>query len=210
MDIPWDNFPKWLEGDLALYWITGKPGSGKSTLMKYLHNDPRIPALLQHWSGELSLTIAGFFFWNSETEVQMSKLGLLQTLLHYAIGNDCKLIPTLFPERWRSYMLLGGSLYHWSMSELLRAFKILISDSSRAFFFLIDGLDEFDGEVPSLRTSSRMPCHREQMSRYVWQADLGSSLRMLSSKCPLFNLNFSQPMTYTSSPPKSCVEIACF
>ena len=149
-DIPWDNFVKWLEGDSALYWITGKPGSGKSTLMKYLHNDPRIPALLQHWSGELPLTIAGFFFWNSGTEMQMSKLGLLQTLLHCAIGNDCKLIPTLFPERWRSYMLLGGSLHPWSMSELLRAFNILISDSSRAFFFLIDGLDEFDGEGAEL------------------------------------------------------------
>ncbi|PMD22533.1 hypothetical protein NA56DRAFT_570112, partial [Hyaloscypha hepaticicola] len=149
-DIPWDNFVKWLQEDSALYWITGKPGSGKSTLMKYLHNDPRIPALLQHWSGELPLTIAGFFFWNSGTEMQMSKLGLLQTLLHCALGNDCKLIPTLFPERWRSYMLLGGSHHPWSMSELLRAFKILISDSSRAFFFLIDGLDEFDGEGAEL------------------------------------------------------------
>jgi len=149
-DIPWDNFVKWLEGDSALYWITGKPGSGKSTLMKYLHDDPRIPALLQHWSGELPLTIAGFFFWNSGTEMQMSKLGLLQTLLHCAIGEDSKLIPTLFPERWRSYMLLGGSLHSWSMSELLRAFNILISDSSKAFFFLIDGLDEFDGEGTEL------------------------------------------------------------
>jgi hypothetical protein len=149
-DIPWDNFVKWLEGDSALYWITGKPGSCKSTLMKYLHNNPRIPALLQHWSSELPLTIAGFFFWNSGTEMQMSELGLLQTLLHCAIGEDCKLIPTLFPERWRSYMLLGGSLHPWSMSELLRAFNILISDSSRAFFFLVDGLDEFDGEGAEL------------------------------------------------------------
>jgi len=47
-------------------------------------------------------------------------------------------------------MLLGGSLHSWSMSELLRAFNILISDSSKAFFFLIDGLDEFDGEGTEL------------------------------------------------------------
>jgi hypothetical protein len=47
-------------------------------------------------------------------------------------------------------MLLGGSLHPWSMSELLRAFNILISDSSRAFFFLVDGLDEFDGEGAEL------------------------------------------------------------
>lgn len=31
----WDNFLKWLQGGGSMYWITGKPGSGKSTLMKF-------------------------------------------------------------------------------------------------------------------------------------------------------------------------------
>ena len=31
------DFPLWLrDPDASLYWITGKPGSGKSTLMKYI------------------------------------------------------------------------------------------------------------------------------------------------------------------------------
>lgn len=33
----WDSFPKWLTGTTRdSYWITGKPGSGKSTLMKFI------------------------------------------------------------------------------------------------------------------------------------------------------------------------------
>ncbi|KUJ12838.1 uncharacterized protein LY89DRAFT_699451 [Mollisia scopiformis] len=65
------DFVKWLSNDEDLYWITGKPGSGKSTL----HN-------LMRWSGSKPLVTAGFFFWNSGTVMQMSKMGLLQALLH--------------------------------------------------------------------------------------------------------------------------------
>jgi len=33
----WPSFPAWLEGDVKQpYWITGKPGSGKSTLMSFV------------------------------------------------------------------------------------------------------------------------------------------------------------------------------
>jgi hypothetical protein len=32
----WSNFKDWLISDSQLYWVTGKPGSGKSTLMKYI------------------------------------------------------------------------------------------------------------------------------------------------------------------------------
>ncbi|KUJ13754.1 uncharacterized protein LY89DRAFT_752926 [Mollisia scopiformis] len=32
----WSNFKAWLETDEPLYWITGRAGSGKSTLMKYI------------------------------------------------------------------------------------------------------------------------------------------------------------------------------
>src|SRR5690348_6917526 len=37
-DPAWDDFVKWLESDGGhpIYWIRGKPGSGKSTLVRHL------------------------------------------------------------------------------------------------------------------------------------------------------------------------------
>lgn len=76
------GFMKWLLGDQNLYWITGKPGSGKSTLMKYLFDDKRTLDAVSAWSRGNELITAGFFFWNSGTAMQMSRMGLLQTLLY--------------------------------------------------------------------------------------------------------------------------------
>lgn len=36
----WNDFVAWLEEGDGLYWIAGKAGSGKSTLMKYIASHP--------------------------------------------------------------------------------------------------------------------------------------------------------------------------
>jgi hypothetical protein len=148
----WSNFVHWLKSDSSLYWVTGKPGSGKSTLMKYLQSDPRTSEHLETWIGIYPIIVAGYFFWNSGTAVQMSKLGLLQTLLYGAISNNLDLVSVIFPRRWKSYQFFGGDLRDWSMTELIQAFQILISHDSMRFFFFIDGLDEFDGDGAELAT----------------------------------------------------------
>ena len=40
------SFLKWLSNDQPLFWILGKPGSGKSTLMKFLANHKQTSAML--------------------------------------------------------------------------------------------------------------------------------------------------------------------
>jgi hypothetical protein len=45
----WDNFKNWLGSDSQLYWITGKAGSGKSTLIKYICERE---AVSNHFSAE--------------------------------------------------------------------------------------------------------------------------------------------------------------
>lgn len=141
----WNSFVQWLRSEETLYWITGKPGSGKSTLMKYLRAHLEIGTHLEHWSGHSQVTVAGFFFWNSGASMQMSELGMFQTLLHQAIEHNKHLIPKLFPRRWSQYAIFGKDLRPWSIEELSQAFETLISDKSSKFFFFIDGLDEFEG-----------------------------------------------------------------
>jgi hypothetical protein len=148
--VKWDSFTQWLHSEQSLYWITGKPGSGKSTLMKYLYDDPRTPENLKLWAKGHQLAMSGFFFWNSGSSMQMSKMGLLQSLIYEIIKDDLRSIPQLFPDRWRSYELFGIDLHPWSWAELFLAFKQIISNNSKRFLFFIDGLDEFDGDTAEL------------------------------------------------------------
>jgi hypothetical protein len=44
----WSPFGTWLQSNTGLYWIAGKPESGKSTLLKYLHSDSRTVKFLKN------------------------------------------------------------------------------------------------------------------------------------------------------------------
>jgi hypothetical protein len=92
-DMPWDNFAEWLQHGDNLYWITGKPGSGKSTLMKYLFCNIRSIDHLRRWSNGEELVVAGFFLWNSGGDLQKTQNGLLRSLLHQCLARHRELIP---------------------------------------------------------------------------------------------------------------------
>ncbi|KAK8116354.1 hypothetical protein PG984_012856 [Apiospora sp. TS-2023a] len=45
----WDSFSDWLRSTGTVYWISGMPGLGKTTLMKYLLNQPELRKYLDLW-----------------------------------------------------------------------------------------------------------------------------------------------------------------
>ena len=47
---PWSNLAKWMREADGIYWISGKAGSGKSTLMKHIYDDARTQRLLENWA----------------------------------------------------------------------------------------------------------------------------------------------------------------
>ena len=59
---PWSNFVEWLTTGSAKYWISGKAGSGKSTLIKYIYKDPRTIEALKAWAGSGELLVPTLFF----------------------------------------------------------------------------------------------------------------------------------------------------
>lgn len=52
-----DQLQRWLREGSGMFHISGKLGSGKSTLMKFLVGEPRTRSLLQQWAGKSSLLI---------------------------------------------------------------------------------------------------------------------------------------------------------
>ncbi|KFA80366.1 hypothetical protein S40288_10153 [Stachybotrys chartarum IBT 40288] len=146
----WDSFPIWAKSNKPFYWVTGKPGSGKSTLMKYLSEDPRLTRLLKVWERDNVVYRAKFFLWNSGSAMQMSRIGLMQSLLYQTVSGFPQIIPHLFPERWGYAKYFGYDYRPWNWIELSGAIRRMVSDKTRNFFFLIDGLDEFDGDCGEL------------------------------------------------------------
>lgn len=150
---PWDNFVTWIANGAGIYWIQGKAASGKSTLMRFIWDNPETLSNLDTWSANSQIVLARFFFWNSGISEQRSQTGLLRSLLSEVLNRHRGLIPTVFPEEWENKSALAAhdmpiSPEAWSLVRLQKAFSQLISGANARlkFCFFIDGLDEYEGD----------------------------------------------------------------
>lgn len=97
------HFMEWLRSSgstQSIYWLSGKAGSGKSTLMKYICSHARVQTELQTWSGDYPLIVASFFFWRSGTELQKSQEGLLRSLLFEVLRKCPSIISKVIEIKW--------------------------------------------------------------------------------------------------------------
>ncbi|KAJ4288662.1 hypothetical protein N0V90_011899 [Kalmusia sp. IMI 367209] len=138
------RFLEWLENGDGIFWIAGKPGSGKSTLMKFLDNHHAVEDALRLWAGSGTLYRSSFYFWNPGTHMQKSLQGLLQSLLYGILSTCPDMIYDVCKERY-------GSQIHepWSVPDLkhcLARVETAKTDSTSKFYFHVDGLDEFNGD----------------------------------------------------------------
>lgn len=125
-------------------------------MMKHLFRNPRIFSSLEAWSGNSPGITSGFFFWAAGTELQKSTVGLLRSILYESLqdmlfgplNQDDSVLQSLFADRWNQFISYGGGLHAFTFSGLRRAFELMISDASKKFLFMIDGLDEMD-EYPN-------------------------------------------------------------
>ena len=129
----WDNLSEWLGTGRGCYWINGKAGSGKSTLMKYILENHRTTEALQQWSRSSELVVASFFFWYAGTPLQKSQVGLLRALLLDVLNSRPDLVPVLFPDLYHS-MISNQSCLTISLTynELRSAFLNLCSSIPKA------------------------------------------------------------------------------
>ncbi|KAI0128349.1 hypothetical protein BJ170DRAFT_721005 [Xylariales sp. AK1849] len=142
-------FASWLKSGCGIFHIAGKPGSGKSTLMKFIIEHQSTQDLLQQWAGHKKLVLASFFLWKPGDRMQNSLRGLIHGVLHSVIRYVPDLACVLFPHY--KNLTLEELLKRWNVdirgAMMTEAFERLIAereflDVHRVCFF-IDGLDEF-------------------------------------------------------------------
>ena len=145
---PWDNFIQWLESGYGTYWINGKAGSGKSTLMSFLCQDDRTMESLRRWSGNLSkkVLMPKFYFWSGGNKMQKSIEGLLRSLVWQVLQS----LPDL--DVTSSALDSRDTIPAWTERRLQTTLRSILQQSSGSHLFclFIDGLDEYEGDQVDL------------------------------------------------------------
>ncbi|EKJ75807.1 hypothetical protein FPSE_03987 [Fusarium pseudograminearum CS3096] len=150
-DCTWQHLPTWLKSNSGIYWLAGKAGSGKSTLMKFIHSDERTMDYLEAWSGDSDLVVANFFFFAQGYPEQKSQVGLLRSLLHQLLSHDATLAEIVLPNAWREASRENQKkqegLTMPSIAEMEKALEDICNlyRATKKIFFLIDGIDEYEG-----------------------------------------------------------------
>jgi hypothetical protein len=146
----WDDLGEWLRSGTGIYWISGKAGSGKSTLMKWMFFAPKTRMFLSAWAADCDLTTASFFFYHLGSEEQKSQEGLARALLFNVLDADHSQIQASLPKMWREvYGKDRTTLDPPSPAEMQDAFAklgIVAEKNAKKFCFFIDGLDEYSGD----------------------------------------------------------------
>ncbi|PWY92323.1 hypothetical protein BO70DRAFT_357437 [Aspergillus heteromorphus CBS 117.55] len=142
------SFNSWLLSGDGVFHISGKLGSGKSTLMKLICRDARTESRLKKWADEHELVMARLFFSKPPILCQDPMRDLLHSLLYQCLKSSPGLVKVAFPEKWDKIKSMPMIVYnHFTLDTLLEAFGRLVENCGAQRYricFFIDALDEFD------------------------------------------------------------------
>ncbi|KAF9773449.1 hypothetical protein IL306_008731 [Fusarium sp. DS 682] len=173
-----DGLLEWLSQDSGCFWVSGKAGSGKSSLLKYVLGEKRFHDAVRTWAcsrGDAQLSLGTFYFWYAGTPLQKSHTGLLRGLLFQILTARPGLDLRLFPDVCREILTdrIRGTL-DLSEVELKLAFSRLMDviPTDMRICFVIDGLDEYSGDL-------------NELCNLFSQATQSSSIKILLSSRPI-------------------------
>jgi hypothetical protein len=136
----------WMNSEDPLFWISGKAGSGKSTLMKFIVKDERTVEQLNQQLKDY--VVYSYFIWNSDTVMQRTLKGLYCSLLHQVFQKH----PQIMTQFLDSHISLNEkrSPSDWELPELKNTLKESLRSHNQQVCLFMDGLDEFDRHITPL------------------------------------------------------------
>ncbi|KAM0080694.1 hypothetical protein ACKRZS_007163 [Fusarium odoratissimum] len=155
----WASFNSWLQSDDEIFYIMGKPGSGKSTLVKFILDQEQTQDLLRRWSPDA--IIMSYFFWKIGSEEQNSIKCLWCSLLYQRLQDQQQLI--LMIRQHFSHLSSHSECHDWSIKDLQDVWSYIPKLDTRHICMFIDGLDEvrnqdgFSKLAQSIQLISQLP-----------------------------------------------------
>ncbi|KIW20683.1 hypothetical protein PV08_01260 [Exophiala spinifera] len=143
---PQSDFVKWLSSGSEIFWISGKPGSGKSQLMDFIYQNLKPGnscfTSLEAWAAPNRVHVLDFWFFKPATSVLLKTMqGFWRSLCFQILSKDKSLIQKAIHD---GKIADRGSLTFrpWTDKELASWFTYLLSATEHHYLLLLDGLDE--------------------------------------------------------------------
>ncbi|SPJ73845.1 related to small s protein [Fusarium torulosum] len=133
-----DCFPGWLESDSNLFWVSGNPASGKSSLMKFLAFNQLTAKYLNNWHS--NVRILTHFFWKAGQLLERKMKGMALSLLYQVLDGQRDLGRKLWETQPCIQHKRNPS--DWSLDELSKALVLALETFTGVFCIFLDGLDE--------------------------------------------------------------------
>lgn len=192
------RFQEWLRSGSGIFHVSGKAGSGKSTLMKLILSTKRTHELLREWAGDKRLLFARFYFWSAGDQTQNSLEGLQRSILFEILLQRPDLVKEVFHE---AYPVVARSSWDspthsrlFTTASFEKAFGRLLllpADPRYRICLFIDGLDEYDangtlGSLPEIQ--------REELAESLvrWTRNKGVKILASSRPYPEFTGTFAE------------------
>jgi ankyrin repeat protein len=139
------KYANWLNEPQGLLWIKGKPGAGKSTLMKFAVRE------IEQRKNMDGRVVASFFFNGRGDYLEKTPLGLFRSLLNQILPYFPDQLERLSSEFQKNCDTKGpvGEKWNWTLGHLQDCFASILPEVSgaRPILIYIDALDESGAKV---------------------------------------------------------------
>ncbi|KAF5236292.1 hypothetical protein FAUST_6640 [Fusarium austroamericanum] len=146
-------FARWLGSEPQMFWISGKPASGKSTLMKFIATSPDTKKELARWRPNVN--IISHYFWKAGSVMERSLKGFFLSLTHQVLLESVELSQRM----WEDMPEVRHKWSHadWDLQQLETTLVWVLETAAEPFLLIIDGVDECEDLEKQLSTLPRRP-----------------------------------------------------